>query len=115
VLEVIESRRHDVFFPIEVRSVAADDAWLSPFYQRDCGSLAIHAYYKDDYRTLFDLIEPIFRQHCGRPHWGKLHSLTARELAAEYPRWSQAMEIRRTLDPEGRLLNPYLTRLLTHG
>jgi len=115
VLEVIETNRHDVFFPIEVRSVAADDAWLSPFYERDCGSLALHAYYKDDYRFLFDLIEPILRRHGGRPHWGKLHSLSARELAPLYPRWSQAMKIRTTLDPDGRLLNPYLRGLFGHG
>lgn len=115
VLAVIESHRHDVFFPIEVRSIAADDAWLSPFYGQDCGSLAIHAYYKDDYRFLFDLVEPILRRFGGRPHWGKLHSLSAVELAPLYPRWSQAIQVRNALDPDGRLLNPYLTRLLSHG
>jgi FAD-linked oxidoreductase len=115
VLQVIESRRHDVFFPIEVRSVASDDAWLSPFHGRDCGSLALHAYYKDDYRFMFDLIEPILRRHGGRPHWGKLHSLSAAELTPLYPRWSQAMEVRARLDPDGRLLNSYLKRLLGYG
>lgn len=115
LLEVIESNQHEVFFPIEVRSVAADNAWLSPFYGRDSGSLAIHAYYKDDYRFFFDLAEPILRAHGGRPHWGKLHSLSAAELAALYPQWSQAMQVRDTLDPDGRLLNPYLARLLNHG
>jgi FAD-linked oxidoreductase len=112
VLEAIETQRRDVFFPIEVRSIAADDAWLSPFHDRASGSLAVHAYYKDDYRFMFDLIEPILRRHDGRPHWGKLHSLVARDLAPLYPRWSEAMQVRRMLDPAGRLLNPYLKRLL---
>jgi FAD-linked oxidoreductase len=115
VLAAIEANRPDVFFPIEVRSIAPDDAWLSPFHDRESGSLAVHAYYKDDYRFLFDLIEPILRRHGGRPHWGKLHSLTAQELAALYPRWKDAMDVRQTLDPEGRLLNPYLRRLLRDG
>jgi FAD-linked oxidoreductase len=115
VLESIETYRRDVFFPVEVRSVAADDAWLSPFHHRGSGSIAVHAYYKDDYRFMFDLIEPILRRHGGRPHWGKLHTLTARGLAALYPRWSDAMEVRRMLDPDGRLLNPYLKRLLNNG
>jgi FAD-linked oxidoreductase len=114
VLEAIETHRRDVFFPIEVRSIAADDAWLSPFHDRASGSLAVHAYYKDDYRFMFSLIEPILRRHGGRPHWGKLHSLTARDLAPLYPRWPEAMEVRRMLDPDGRLLNPYLRRLLSH-
>ena len=112
VLAAIEARRPDVFFPIEVRSIAPDDAWLSPFHDRESGSLAVHAYYKDDYKFLFELIEPILRRHGGRPHWGKLHSLTARELSALYPRWKDAMDVRQTLDPAGRLLNPYLRRLL---
>lgn len=115
VLESIESRRHDVFFPIEVRSVAADDAWLSPFHQRESGSLAVHAYYRDDYRFLFALIEPIFRKYGGRPHWGKLHSLRSRDLASLYPQWRPAVQIRAALDPTGRLLNPYLRQLFQDG
>ena len=111
VLAAIERHRPDVFFPIEVRSIAPDDAWLSPFHDRASGSLAVHAYYKDDYRFLFDLVEPILRRHGGRPHWGKLHSLTARELAPLYPRWREAMAVRRELDPQGRMLNPFLRRL----
>ncbi len=111
VLGIIEKHRPDVFFPIEVRSIAQDDAWLSPFHDRASGSIAVHAYYKDDYRFLFDLVEPILRRHGGRPHWGKLHSLTARELAPMYPRWREAMQVRKALDPQGRLLNPFLRGL----
>ena len=114
VMGVIEAGHNDVFFPIEVRSIAPDDAWLSPFYGRESGSLAIHAYYKDDYRQLFAAVEPVLRRHGGRPHWGKLHSLRARELATLYPRWREAMEVRRALDPDDRLLNPYLRALLVN-
>lgn len=108
VLAAIERHRSDVFFPIEARAVAADDAWLSPFYGRASGSIAVHAYYKDDYRFLFDLIEPIFRRHDGRPHWGKLHSLRAGDFAALYPRWREAAGLRAEVDPAGRLLNAHL-------
>jgi len=115
VMAEIERNHNDVFFPLEVRSIAPDDAWLSPFYGRESGSLAIHAYYKDDYRRLFGAVEPILRRHGGRPHWGKLHTLRARELAALYPRWQDAMEVRRTLDPEGRFLNAHLRELFIDG
>ena len=108
VMAAIETHRNDVFFPVEVRTIEPDDAWLSPFYQRPSGSVAVHAYYKDDYQFLFDLIEPIFRRHDGRPHWGKLNSLKAKDFAALYPRWKEAGEVRAALDPEGRFLNPYL-------
>jgi len=115
VMQVIERGHSDVFFPLEVRSIAPDDAWLSPFYGRESGSLAIHAYYKDDYRSLFAAVEPILRRHGGRPHWGKLHSLRARDLAPLYPRWKDAMDVRRTLDPEGRFLNEHLHGLFVDG
>lgn len=115
VLAAIETHRGDVFFPIEARVIAADDAWLSPFYGRECGSIAVHAYYKEDHEFFYSLIEPIFRSHGGRPHWGKLHSLKARDLAALYPRWLEAGEVRRTLDPQGRLLNDYLEGIFLDG
>lgn len=111
VVATIEAKRPDVFFPIEVRRIAADDVWLSPFQGGPRGSVAVHCHYKDDYDFLFDLIQPIFLKYGGRPHWGKLHSLKARELALLYPNWNDFLEVRRRLDPEGRLLNPYLKEL----
>lgn len=111
VQAVIEKERRDVFFPIEVRRIAADDAWLSPFEGGPRGSVAVHAWYKDDYAFFFELIEPILQRAGGRPHWGKLHSLKGQRLAAMYPRWKDFLEVRRELDPEGRMLNPYLRGL----
>ena len=115
ILQAIETQRHDVFFPIEARVIAPDDAWLSPFHQRESGSIAVHAYYREDYRFFSSIVEPIFRRHGGRPHWGKLHSLKARDLAQLYPRWKDAGEVRRSLDPQGRLLNDYLKGILVDG
>ncbi len=112
VIAVIESQRHDVFFPIEARVIQGDDrAWLSPFYQRDTGSIAVHAYYEDDYQFLYDLVEPILKKHGGRPHWGKLHSLTEKDFVQLYPQWQQVKAIRQQLDPQGKLVNPYLKRV----
>ncbi|HEX6859121.1 MAG TPA: D-arabinono-1,4-lactone oxidase [Caulobacteraceae bacterium] len=111
VVETIERERPDVFFPIECRRIAGDDAWLSPFNGGPRGSVAVHAHYKDDYAFLLELIEPIFLRHGGRPHWGKLHSLHGPQLAALYPNWNDFLEVRRELDPKGRMLNPYLTGL----
>lgn len=112
VMEVIERERPDVFFPVEARRIAPDTAWLSPFNDGPRGSIAVHAHYKDDYAFFFELIEPIFMRHDGRPHWGKLHSLHAAQLADRYPRWGDFLDVRRELDPKGRMLNPYLSGLL---
>ena len=111
VVAAIEKERPDVFFPIEVRRIAADEAWLSPFQGGERGSVAVHTYYKDDFAFLYELIEPIFRRHGGRPHWGKLHTLRDRQLAGLYPRWDDFLKVRADLDPQGRMLNPYLKGL----
>jgi FAD-linked oxidoreductase len=112
VIATIEAKRPDVFFPIEARVIQRDEqAWLSPFYARDTGSVAVHAYYEDDYKFMFELIEPIFRKYGGRPHWGKLHSLGAADLAKLYPKWQDVQAIRQQLDPQGKLLNPFLRRI----
>ena len=111
VIAQIERDAHDVFFPIEARIIAPDDAWLSPFYQRESGSIAVHAWYKEPHDWMFTLIEPLFREAGGRPHWGKLHSLGAGDLKALYPMFAEAQAVRRSVDPAGRMVNPFLKKI----
>lgn len=111
IIARIERDAPDVFFPIEARIIAADDAWLSPFYQRESGSIAVHAWYKEDHSWMARLVEPVLREAGGRPHWGKLHSLGATDLKALYPMFAEAAAVRRAVDPAGRLMNPYLQRI----
>ena len=107
----LEGQHHEVFFPIEVRFVKADDIWLSPFYQRDCISIAVHRYFEEDYAPFFKTIEPIFRKYHGRPHWGKFNTLQRSDFRKLYPYWDDFAEVRKEMDPEGRFLNPYLAGL----
>lgn len=113
VREVIAAleKRNEVFFPMEFRFVKADDAWLSPFYKRDSCSIAVHAAHGEAYDYLLSDLGPIFRKHGGRPHWGKLHNLGAKELAGLYPRWNDFLALRQQMDPNGRMLNPHLRSL----
>lgn len=108
ILHTVRRAGLRTLFPLEYRTVAADDAWLSPFFGRESASISVHQYHRADWRPLFSAVEPILRKHGGRPHWGKLHSLTARELAPLYPHWEDFQRVRRRLDPRGRLLNAHL-------
>lgn len=110
VIQVLE-RRNEAFFPMEFRFTKADDAWLSPFYQRDSCSIAVHAAVGEPYDYLVSEIAPVFRKFQGRPHWGKLHAHSAADLAALYPRWKDFLAVRAQLDPTGRMLNPHLRSL----
>lgn len=107
----IETRRPDVFFPIEVRKTAGDSAWLSPFNGAPRISIAVHAWEKDDYRFLHDLVEPLFLEAGGRPHWGKLHAIDRDRLDDMYPMFSRFETLRRSMDPDGVFLNPFLKKL----
>lgn len=104
--------RTPVMFPVEVRVAAADDAWLSTAYGRDSAYIAIHQYVGLPYQEYFRLLESITASVGGRPHWGKMHSLTARRLAGLYPRFDDFLRIREEMDPEGRFANPYLRQVL---
>jgi len=99
-------------WPIEYRTLAADDLPLSTASGRETVTLSVHQGAERDYRPLFGAAEAIFRNHAGRPHWGKLHSLDAGDLAARYPRFASFQHQRRALDPRGVFLNDYLRGLL---
>jgi FAD/FMN-containing dehydrogenase len=107
----IRRRRHAVLFPFEFRWTAADELWLSPFNRGPCASISIHQYAPRRWQELFAEIEPVFRAHGGRPHWGKRHSLTARDVFELYPRARQFCAVRRRVDPRQKFVNDYLTRL----
>lgn len=115
ILHILRKHQVPMFFPIEFRYVKGDEIWLSPFYQRDSVSISIHQFYKQDYRTIFDLIEPILQKYQGRPHWGKLHSMSTASLRELYPKWDDFMVLRQQLDPQQKWLNPYLKQLFLSG
>lgn len=112
IKEVVENNFPEVFFPFEVRFVKGDDIWLSPFYQRDSISIAVHRFFEEDYQPLFKAVEPIFHKYGGRPHWGKLNTLTGADFKALYPHWDDFRAVRQEMDPDGRFLNRYLKDLL---
>jgi L-gulono-1,4-lactone dehydrogenase len=101
-----------VMFPVEIRVAAGDDIWLSTAYERDSAYVAIHQYVGMPYQEYFDLFESIAGAVGGRPHWGKMHSLDASVLRTRYPRFDDFTALRASVDPEGRFLNPYLSRVL---
>ena len=104
----IRRRRLPVVFPFEFRWVAADYIWLSPFHRGPCASISIHQYAGLRWQELFAEVEPVFRAHGGRPHWGKRHSLTARDVFALYPRAGAFCAVRRRVDPQQKFANQHL-------
>ena len=101
-----------ITFPVEIRVTPADDIALSTSTGRESLYLAFHTHRDADHREYFALVEPILRAHDGRPHWGKVHTRTAADLAPAYPRFEEFLALRDELDPDRVFANPYLRRVL---
>jgi L-gulono-1,4-lactone dehydrogenase len=112
VIEWVRANRYPVFFPIEMRVVACDDASLSPSHERDTAYVAVHQYRGMEWRPYFEAVEEIMNSYGGRPHWGKRHFQTAATLAPRYPAWDEFQRARDELDPQRVFANEYTERVL---
>jgi len=101
-----------ISFPVEVRTAPADDIALSTGSGRASLHLAFHTHRDADHRAYFALLEPILREAGGRPHWGKVHTRTAADLAPAYPRFEEFLSLRERLDPHRVFANDHLRRVL---
>ncbi|GIJ36984.1 D-arabinono-1,4-lactone oxidase [Micromonospora andamanensis] len=109
---ILTRHRRTVGWRVLVRSIAADDIWLSNAYGRPTTTIACLQNASLPYEEYFRDMEAVFRQYGGRPHWGKKHWLTANDLRPLFPRWDDFQAARRRLDPDGVFLTPDLARLL---
>jgi FAD-linked oxidoreductase len=112
IMDTIEQRGFAVPFPIEVRTVAADDAFLSTAAGRDSGFVAVHMFRGMEWRAYFRAVEAIMDELGGRPHWGKRHFQTAETLRPRYPDWDRFQAVRGRLDPHGLFANDWTDRVL---
>jgi L-gulono-1,4-lactone dehydrogenase len=111
-IEWVRANRYPVFFPIEMRVAAGDDALLSPSHERDTAYIAVHQYRGMEWRPYFEAVEAIMNELGGRPHWGKRHFQTAATLAPRYPAWERFRAARDELDPGRVFANEYAERVL---
>lgn len=97
----------------EIRSVAADDLWLSMASGRD--SLAIHFTWVADAVAVAPAIAAVERAlapFAPRPHWGKVFGIAPAAVAAAYPRVGDMVDLVRRTDPEGVFANDFVARHL---
>ncbi|MBW3590179.1 MAG: FAD-binding protein [Actinobacteria bacterium] len=112
VKELIEKKAFKIGFPIEMRFLGPDDAFLGTAYGRDTAYIAVHVYYRLAYESFFREVEAVMKEMEGRPHWGKMHYRTAHDLRPLYPQWDRFLDVRDRLDPERVFSNEYLERVL---
>ncbi len=108
---LIASDFPDLAWPLEFRTLAADDVWLSSAYRRPTVTISVHQGVDFDDEALFRACEEIFLGYQGRPHWGKVHYLGGKQLAEIHERWSDWWRVRDHYDPSRRFVNAYLEGL----
>lgn len=100
----------------EIRTIAADNLWMSTAYKQD--SVAIHFTLKQntpEVMALLPIIEAELAPFGARPHWGKLFTVTPSVLHERYPKYKDFMAIVKKFDPEGKFRNPYLDLNIYQG
>jgi xylitol oxidase len=100
----------------EVRTIAADDLWLSPCYRQ--ASVSIHFTWKKNWpavRQVLPLLEEHLAPFQARPHWGKLFTLSSARVAALYPKLPDFQRLLQAYDPQEKFRNAFLDRYIFGG
>lgn len=108
-MEKLSARISPHLFISEIRSVAADELWMSPCYKADC--VAVHTTWKQDWDTVIKLIpevEKALEPFNPRPHWGKLFTMEPSLLRRRYERLNDFRALASRHDPEGKFRNEFL-------
>ncbi|GAA2124864.1 alditol oxidase [Streptomyces synnematoformans] len=110
-LHRIRARTAPVLQVGEVRTVAADDLWLSPGHQRD--TVAFHFTWIPDTAAVTPVLEAVERALSpfgARPHWGKLFTMRPQDVSGLYERYEDAQRLMARLDPAGKFRNEFVER-----
>jgi len=100
-------------FISEIRTVAADELWLSPNRQQD--SVALHFTWHQDWPAvsrLLPLIEKELAPFGARPHWGKLFTMHPATLQRQYEKLDDFKTLAAEMDPEGKFRNEFVSACL---
>ena len=100
-------------FVSEIRSIAADDLWMSPFYKKTC--VAFHFTWKQEWnevRQLLPLIEEALAPYKAIPHWGKLFTMQPAVLQGRIERLNDFKDLMADQDPQGKFRNQYIDSIL---
>ena len=98
-------------FISEIRTVAGDQLWMSPCHSR--ASVALHMTWRphwNDIVRLLPLIEQALAPFNAIPHWGKLFTMSPRQLQSGYKRLTSFRELAGLYDPKGKFRNDFLER-----
>jgi len=104
-------RQFDVHFPIECRTTAGEQGFLSPTQGNESAFIAFHMYKGMNEEPYFQWVHSVLERYGGRPHWGKVNRYNASNIDKFYPQAQKFNEIRKTHDPHNVFLTSYFKRI----
>jgi alditol oxidase len=93
----------------EIRTVAADELWMSPQYGR--ATVAIHFTWRPQQEAVERVLVEVdnaLAQFDARPHWGKLFRAQSGTISGQYQRFNDFAELVARIDPTGKFRNEWL-------
>lgn len=97
---IVEAHGNQATLPQEFRFAHSDNAMLSPAFGRDSCYVCAQTSNNELAAKYFRDFEPAMKEMGGRPHWGKVFTLTPAEAEKMYPRYHEFCQLRRRIDPK---------------
>jgi xylitol oxidase len=104
-LESLSAEINELLQVSEIRTVKADNLWLSPGYEMDVVGIHFTWQKTDEIYQLLSRIEEVLANFQARPHWGKVYTYDRDYLASVYPKFSEFKALAETLDPTAKFQN----------
>lgn len=103
----------DILQVSEIRTMTADNLWLSMAYGQD--TVGIHFNWHKKWAEIAPFL-PILEKQLApfqpRPHWGKLFALSSAQVQACYPRLADFRALARAYDPQGKFRNAFVEKYI---
>lgn len=112
-VEELRDEMAPLLFVSELRTIAADDLWLSPCYRQD--SVALHFTWRPDWaavRQVLPRLEMKLEPFAVRPHWGKVFTMAPGVIQSRYERLPAFRALMAEMDSEGKFRNAFLATTL---
>lgn len=106
----------NVHFPIECRTSAGEEGFLSPTMGRESAYLAFHMYKGINEKFYFNWVRETMEKYEGRAHWGKVNWYGTRyaNVYEQYPFAKEFNELRKSFDPNEIFMTSYFRQVFNH-
>lgn len=115
-VENLRSHLEPIIDLSELRTIAADQLWMSTAYGQDV--VAIHFNWRHDWpgvSRFLPIIEEALAPFEARPHWGKLFAMSPARVQSHYERLADFQALAQNYDPQGKFRNTFLDAYIFGG